>query len=654
MKNKKAQIDNLVNKLNKARHMYYQESTEIMSNLEYDRLYDELLKLEHETGIVLSNSPTINVGSEVVSSLEKQEHSTRMLSLDKTKNIEELENFLGENEGILSLKLDGLTVVLTYENGNLEKAVTRGNGTVGEIVTNNAKQFINIPLKIPFKKTLIVRGEAVIGYRDFEKINDEISVEENKYKNPRNLCSGSVRLLDSNITKKRNVRFISFALVSVAGLIFKKRSEEFDFLESNGFEVVKRKKVSRENIRKNVEEYKKLVLTYDIPSDGLVLIFDDIDYSKSLGTTSKFPKDAIAYKWKDDTAKTILRDIKWNASRTGLINPIAIFDTVELEGTNVSRASLHNISIIEDFKLGIGDEIEVYKANMIIPQVAMNHTKSNNYIIPDKCPVCGKKTVVKNDNSSKTLWCLNEKCPIKRIKSFSLLVSRDALNIDGLSEKTIEKFIDMGFLKTLSDIFKLDRFKKEICDMEGFGEKSYNNIIDEINIKKHTELYKVIYGIGIKGIGLANSKLLCNHFNNNLEKLINASLDEYLKIDSIGDIYANILYDFFHTKKSEELINLITYLDIKTEKNSDNEKLKDKKFVVTGTMNIYNSRKDLIEHIESLGGSVLSSVSKNTNYLINNDINSTSSKNINAKKLNIPIITELEFIKMVDKDNENE
>ena len=388
METKRQRMHTLVETLNKAAKAYYQDASEIMSNYEYDALYEELEKLEKETGITLSNSPTVRVGYEVLSELPKERHEKPMLSLDKTKEISRLKEFLGAKKAVISWKLDGLTIVLTYRDGSLYKAVTRGNGEIGEVITNNAKVFCNIPLQIAHKGELILRGEAVIGYRDFEKINEEIEDVDAKYKNPRNLCSGSVRQLNNEITAKRNVRFYAFSLVKADGVDFaNSRMEQFSWLERQGFEVVEHYLTDASDIEEKVAFFEKKIEKNDIPSDGLVLVYEDIAYGESLGTTAKFPRDSFAFKWADEIRQTVLKEIEWSPSRTGLINPVAIFEPVELEGTTVSRASVHNLSIMEELELGIGDTIEVYKANMIIPQIADNLTRSGMVSVPDVCPV---------------------------------------------------------------------------------------------------------------------------------------------------------------------------------------------------------------------------------------------------------------------------
>lgn len=649
--NETDRMKELIEVLNKASKAYYAEDTEIMSNAEYDELYDELLMLEEKTGTVLAGSPTVNVGYEAVDNLPKETHESPMLSLDKTKDREALRDWLNGHEALLSWKLDGLTIVLTYENGTLSKAVTRGNGEVGEVVTNNAKTFINIPHKIAYKGKLIIRGEAVISYDDFNKINEEIPEEGAKYKNPRNLCSGSVRQLNNEITAKRNVRFIAFNYVSQGGsdTDFKLRSEQFDFLKKQGFEVVEYHKVTEDSILDKISYFAKMVANYPIPSDGLVLTYNDIEYGRSLGRTAKFPRDSIAFKWADETANTHLIDMEWSPSRTGLINPVAIFEPVELEGTTVSRASVHNVSIVKSLMLGIGDEISVYKANMIIPQIKENFTKSGNLTIPKFCPACSEKTQIKNENGVETLYCVNEACPAKQIKRFSLFVSRDAMKIDGLSEATLEKFISVGFIKKLSDIYKLAEHKEAICNMDGFGDKSYEKLISSIEKSRDVLLPNLIYALGILNVGLSNAKIICKAFDYDIEKIKNATVEEIAVTDNIGDVIATSVFDFFHdSEKLSEFNELVNELNILIpEKKETNSNIGGKTFVITGSLNTYENRNALKDLIESLGGKVAGSVSAKTDYLINNDVTSNSSKNKKAKELNVQIISEEDFNELI-------
>ena len=635
-------------KLREASRAYYQEDREIMSNVEYDALYDTLSALEKETGIVLAESPTVNVGYEAVEQLPKEEHERPMLSLDKTKEREALREFIGEHPTLLSWKLDGLTIVLTYENGELIKAVTRGNGIVGEVITNNARVFKNIPLKISFKGRLVLRGEAIITYSDFEKINETIGDADAKYKNPRNLCSGSVRQLNNEITAKRNVRFYAFSLVSAEGVDFRNSREvQFRWLNEQGFEVVEYRKVTAETLDEAMDYFAEAVTTNDFPSDGLVALYDDIAYGESLGTTAKFPRNAMAFKWADEMRDTRLLEIEWSPSRTGLINPVAIFEPVELEGTTVSRASVHNISIMKELKLGIGDTIRVYKANMIIPQIAENLTGSGNASIPHTCPACGQETVVKKENDVECLFCVNPECPAKKIKSFGLFTSRDAMNIDGLSEATLEKFIARGFIHDFGDIFEISRYKDEIVEMEGFGQKSYDNLMESLERAKETTLPRVIYSLGIANIGLANAKVICRHFDNDLDRIRHASLEEVSDIDTIGPVIAGNLVAYFRDEDNDRrLDHLMSFLHIQEDSPKQEQIFEGMNFVITGSLVHFGNRSEAKELIESLGGKVTGSVTKKTNYLINNDIQSNSSKNKKARELGIPILSEEDFRKL--------
>lgn len=653
MDDKIKRMKELIPILSEAAKAYYQESREIMSNFEYDRLYDELLKLEQETGTVFAGSPTQKVGYEVLSELPKERHERPMLSLNKTKSVDELREWLGGQTGLLSWKMDGLTVVLTYEDGVLAKAVTRGNGEIGEVITPNARTFINIPTTIPYKGQLILRGEAVISYSDFEKLNDSIADVDAKYKNPRNLCSGSVRQLNSGITASRNVQFMAFALVRADGVDFKNsRKEQFLWLSRLGFETVEFVEVTAETLSGAVHGFAEKIEHYDIPSDGLVLLYDDIAYGQSLGRTAKFPRDSIAFKWADEIQETTLSYIEWSASRTGLINPVAVFEPVELEGTTVSRASVHNISIMEGLELGAGDRITVYKANMIIPQIADDLTRSGVRDIPKICPVCGGKTEIRSLNDVKSLYCTNPECQAKKIKSFDLFVSRDALNIDGLSEMTLEKFIAAGFIHEFDDIFHLDRHRDAIVTMEGFGEKSYENLIEAAKTASHTTLPRLIFGLGIAGIGLANAKVICRHFDFDLDAMRKADAEELCAIDGIGGVLADAWVTYFKNDKNNEILDhLLADLTFANEARSEEQTLVGKTFVITGSVEHFANRKELQEKIESLGGKASGSVSAKTSYLINNDVTSNSSKNKKARELGIPILSEEDFLRMIGEEN---
>lgn len=648
-------IKYLTDILDRAAEAYYAKDQEIMSNLEYDRLYDELAALEEETGIVLTNSPTVKVGYEAVEELPKEKHESPMLSLGKTKSREELQEWLQGNPAILSWKLDGLTIVLTYREGKLVKAVTRGNGEIGEVITNNARTFKNLPLNISCKGELVLRGEAVITYSDFEKINREMGEAEARYKNPRNLCSGSVRQLNNEITAKRNVRFYAFTLVKAEGVEFHDSKEaQFQFLKEQGFETVEYRMVTEENILQAVEKFEEKVAGYDIPSDGLVLTYESISYGKSLGRTAKFPRDSIAFKWADELCETTLREIEWSASRTGLINPVAIFDPVELEGTTVSRASVHNISILRSLRLGIGDRITVYKANMIIPQIAENLTGSDTVEVPGVCPVCGQKTEIYQINEVQSLYCVNEGCPAKRVKAFTLFASRDALNIDGLSEATLEKMIDRGFIHEYADLFHLDRYREEITCMEGFGEKSFQNLKESIERARSTTLPRLIYGLGIANIGVANARMLCRYFDYDLERMQRADVETLSAIEGVGEVIATAFADYMRDADNlKKIEKLLPELHIEENIAPEEQTLKGMSFVVTGSLVHFAGRSQLKELIEQRGGKVTGSVTGKTVCLINNDSSSDSSKNKKAKELGVPVITEEEFIiKYLGNDRE--
>jgi DNA ligase (NAD+) len=651
MEDKKKRMRELVELLNRARRAYEQENTEIMSNYEYDQLYDELQGLEQELGTTLASSPTINVGYEVLSELPKERHERPMLSLDKTKDVGRLKEFLGDQKAVISWKLDGLTIVLTYRNGELEKAVTRGNGEVGEVITSNARVFQNIPLRIPFTGELVLRGEAVIGYKDFEKINEEIEDVDARYKNPRNLCSGSVRQLNNEITAQRNVRFYAFTLVRAEGVDFRNsRLYQMEWLREQGFDVVEHHPVTRETVEDEVKWFSEHIEANDVPSDGLVLVYDDIAYGEALGTTAKFPRDSFAFKWADEIRETTLLEIEWSPSRTGLINPVAVFEPVELEGTTVSRASVHNISIMEELELGVGDRIQVYKANMIIPQIAENLTRSGVRDIPEACPVCGGATRISMENETKTLCCTNPKCQAKHIKSFALFVSRDAMNIEGLSEATLEKFVMNGFIKDFTDIFHLDRHEEEIKAMDGFGEKSYLKLQAGVQNARVTTLPRLVYSLGIPNIGSANAKMICRALGNDPERVMNATAEELSEISGVGEVIAGTYVQYFADEEHREIFRrLLSEVEIpKEEEPEGGQDLSGVNFVITGSVEHFANRGEVKEEIERRGGKVTGSVTSKTNYLINNDVNSTSSKNRKARELGIPIISEEEFLKMLN------
>lgn len=647
---KRKRIKELVEILNEAAKSYYVDAVEIMPNIEYDKLYDELVSLEKETNVVLSNSPTQNVGYETASELPKKAHESPMLSLDKTKSVAELEDWLGNNKALLSWKMDGLTIVLTYRGGELVEAVTRGNGIIGEVITNNAKNFQNVPLRIEYKGELILRGEAVIKYSDFKRINDSITDADARYKNPRNLCSGSVRQLNPAVTRERKVYFNVFNVVRADNIDFENsKAKQFEWAKNEGFDVVEYKFTQRASLADDIAKFESKIAENDIPSDGLVLLLDDIALGERLGSTAKFPRNAMAFKWSDERQTTKLKYIEWSPSRTGLINPVAVFEPVELEGTTVSRASLHNVSIFEELMLGVGDEISVYKANMIIPQVYENLTKSNTEKIPKICPACGRDTTIKKDNESKVLLCTNPDCQIKHIKQYALMASRDALNIDGLSESTLEKFLSKGFIKSDSDLFHLDKFKDEIINMEGFGKRSYEKLIAALDEAKNTTVSRFLYSLGIAGIGSANAKMIAKYFDNDIDRIIAASKDDLRDIEGIGEVLAGSIEDFFKSEKNiENVESLRKILKFETEESGGGDKFAGKVFVITGSLTHFSNRNEMKELIEKNGGKVSGSVSSKTNFLINNDTGSNSSKNKKAKELGVEIISEEDFLKLLE------
>ncbi len=649
---KTQRMKELVRELSAAARAYYQESREIMTNYDYDRLYDELLSLEAETGTVLSGSPTQKVGYEVLSELPKEEHERPMLSLDKTKSVETLQGWLGDQRALLSWKLDGLTVVLTYRDGALQKAVTRGNGLIGEVITNNVKVFRNVPLQIPFRGELVLRGEALMRYSDFQRINEAIPEADAKYKNPRNLCSGSVRQLDPRITEERGVFFRAFFLVRAEGQDFgNSRAAQFDWLKAQGFEVVEHVTVTAETLPAAVREFEQKIADNDFPSDGLVLLLDDIAYGESLGTTAKFPRNSIAFKWTDETRETTLKEIEWSPSRTGLINPVAIFEPVELEGTTVSRASVHNVSIVRGLKLGIGDRIRVYKANMIIPQIAENLTQSGTAEPPERCPVCGGPTEIRRENDVETLHCGNPDCIIKKIKRFALMASRDALNVDGLSEATLEKLIAAGFIHEYADLFDLQQHREKIAELEGFGEKSADNLLQAVEKARHTDMTRFVYSLGIPGIGLQNAKMLSRHFRGSFESFRDASAEELCGIEGIGEVLARAVREYFGDPENRRLAeDILAKLELEkpaAEEGAEASLFAGKTFVITGSVEHFKNREALKQFIEARGGKAAGSVSAKTSYLINNDKESSSSKNRKARELGIPVISEEDFLQML-------
>lgn len=648
-------IHELVNILNKARYAYEQEDEEIMSNYEYDKLYDELKALEEETGTILNNSPTVNVGYEVVSDLPKKTHQTPMLSLEKTKERDELIAFLNGREGVLSWKLDGLTVVLTYDNGVLTEAVTRGNGEVGEVVTANAKTFENLPRKIAYTGHLVLRGEATISYADFEAINNSLPVGEEPYKNPRNLCSGSVRQLDSSITAERHVNWTCFNIESYDGNLVNEVDKQLEAMKMLGFDVVEYEVVNPSNLLEAIDKFEAKIINKEMgrPSDGLVLTYRDKAYGKSLGRTAKAPRHSKAFKWQDETAVTTVTGVEWSVGKSGVITPVIEFVPTDIEGSTVSRASSHNVSIFLDMEFGIGDEIEVYKANMIIPQVSENLTRSGTCEIPGICPCCGCPTEIHEDPKSGvyTLWCMNADCEAKGNRLFKHFVSRDAMNIDGISGSTLETLSEAGIITDLPSIFHLDQHQSEIINMSGFGQKSYINMVTAINNARNVKLANLIYSLAIPNIGLATAKLICKHFNYDLADTVAATYDDLINIEGIGDVIADSFVGYFNDEANlDQFIRLVKELNIIHEEISSDTSMSGVTICVTGDVYIFPNRRAIKDLVESKGGKLTGSVSRSTNYLITNDTTSGSRKNKAAQEYGIPILTEQEFIDKFNLD----
>lgn len=652
---KASRMKQLVAKLNEARRVYEQGTDEIMSNLEYDRLYDELLKLEQELGTYLPNSPTHNVGYEVVSALQKEKHETPMLSLDKTKSTDAIKSFIGNKKCIASWKMDGLTVVLTYNNGKLDKAVTRGNGEIGEIVTHNARTFKNLPKEIEFKGKLVLRGEAIITYTDFNKINSSLGSGVENYKNPRNLCSGSVRQLDSSIANNRSIRWFAFELVSADGKSPNSVEQSFEWLKRQGFQTVEYMVINQSNFLSVMSYFSSKVSKIDIPSDGLVFTYDDVAYGKSLGRTSKFPRHSMAFKWQDDEAESRLINIEWQVGKTGIITPVAIFEPVDIEGSTVSKASLHNLSILME-TLGRpykGEKIRVFKANMIIPQISCGEKLQPNQInairisIPDQCPCCGGETEVQIDPKSgvQTLWCSNIDCPAKGSRLFKHFVSRDAMNIDGISDATLNRFIEEGLISTFADIYRLSDHMEKIVNMDGFGYKSYENMINSINKSRKVKPANLINALSIPNVGLATAKLICRNFGNDIEKVVAASYSEIDSINGVGDVIASNFVNYFNNKENvDNFIDLYRQLVIEQEKISTNTSMNGVVICVTGDVYIFPNRRAIKDLVENLGGKLTGSVSRSTSYLVTNDTTSGSRKNKAAQEYGIQILTEKQFI----------
>jgi len=658
--NKVERIRELIKRLNQYRDSYYNKSVSEISDHEYDNLFDELKKLEEETNIVMSNSPTHTVGYEVKSKLKKVKHSHPMLSLDKTKLIDDLKKFAGDKDCLLMCKMDGLTVLLTYENGELIQAETRGNGEEGEIITHNAIIFENIPLHIDYKGHLETEGEAIITYDDFEKINNNLP-EDERYKNPRNLVSGSVRQLDSNIAAQRHIKFIVWKVPEIEDGINSDNAFLFRliFAKDLGFDIVPFYSYSnntsdKENCEYLIENLKEQSKIKGYPIDGLVMTYNDISYGESLGKTGHHPKHSIAYKFYDDVYPTRLLDVEWTMGKTGTLTPTAVFEPVETEGTMVERASLHNLSIMKD--LGIiskYQEIGVYKANMIIPQVDYakkvdNVTVEEEIKIPKICPICGAKTQVVKDNDTEVLICTNPNCTGKLLGKLSHFVSKNAINIYGLSEQTLQKFVDLGWLNSFQDIYHLSEHKEEMYKLDGFGKKSVDKLLDSIEKSRNTSLDRFIYGLCIPMIGKTASKDIANHFNYDYETFRQYGIVTHYKgINGFGDSMNDSIHNYL--RNSHMMVEMLAdeFEFAKVEKTSSNINLLNKTFVITGSLNHYKNRDELVSVIEGLGGKVSGSVSSKTSYLINNYITSTSGKNKKANDLGIPIISEEEFIKMI-------
>lgn len=643
----------LIKQLNAAAEAYYNSEQEIISNKEYDALYEELQTLEAKLG-ALPESPTQRVGEKATGSRPKVSHEHPALSLDKTKEINILQKWLGyDKEGILSWKMDGLTIVITFMGGHMIQAVTRGDGFIGEDITDNAASFFGIPAEIPFMGKVIIRAEAVITYDEFIRINEELPADAEPYKNPRNLTSGTVRLL--NGIRDRIVESHAFELVEMEGGKPQYIKEQFELLQAWGFKVVDHILVSGENLENQVYNLEKSIEQNPFPSDGLVLTYNDSVYGESLGVTGKFPRNAIAFKWEDETYNTILKEIEWSASRTGLLTPVAVYDPVEVDGSTISRASLFNVSYLQNLQLGIGDHILVYKANKIIPQLSDNLTKSNTAIIPTHCPICGGETSMLTRESDgrkvHTLVCTNSKCPAKHLGRFSRFVCRDAMNIIGVSEKTLKRMIDMGYLHDLTDIYRLENYRAEIEAMEGFGKKSADKLFASIIASKVVEPWRFLYALDIPNVGRDASKKILRICGGSIEGFVKRiqSGEDFLDAEDVGDVTNQLILEWKKDEeKVKEMLELMELMQFTRSKGAA-DVLKGKTVVITGKLKTFKNRDELIAFVEDNGGKVAGSVSANTSYLINNDVNSASSKNIKAKSLGVPIISELEFKDIVQQ-----
>lgn len=640
----------LISLIDKYRNEYYNEDREEVDNKEYDRLKDELDELERKAGFVLSNSPSLKVGCEVTSKLPKYTFKKPMLSLSKTKEVSGLQQFLSDKDGILSWKMDGLTVVVAYNNGELVSAITRGNGEIGEVITQNAKHFRNLPLRIPYKGKLVLRGEAVMTYSDFERINKGLVTSGDELKkNPRNLCSGTVRSVDSSVTKNRGVYWYAFELVSADCEIPNDIDKQFKWLNNNGFDTVQFMVVNSSNVVQAVMQFESIVESkkLDIPTDGLVLTYRDKKYGESLGVRAKSPRHSIAFKWEDEAVETKVIDIEWSPSRNGLITPVAIFEPVDIEGSTVSRASLHNVSIFAEKQLGYGDRIKVYKANMIIPQVLDNLDRTATCQIPGQCPCCGEPTVLHQDPKSGvyTLWCENSECAAKGTRSFEHFVARDAMNIDGVSTSTLNTLIECRIISDYASIYHINEHADEIINLEGFGYTSFMNIVNAVEKSRNVKPANLIYALGIPNIGLTTAKLICKHFGNDLVKTVTASYNDLINIDGIGDTIADSFTAYFADKNNAEaFVRLTKELNIIQEAVSNNTEMNGITICVTGDVHIFKNRRAIKDIVENLGGKLTGSVSKSTSYLVTNDTTSGSRKNKAAQEYGIPILTEQQFI----------
>lgn len=642
-----------VRELNRASEAYYNTEQPIMSDAEFDNKLEELRQWEEETGIILANSPTHNVGYSVADELKEVEHNHPMLSLDKTKSVDELIEFIGNKNCFLSVKADGLTTSLHYINGKLIGAETRGDGVRGTECLQNVLTMKNVPKEIPYKEELIIDGETIIGWDTFREINDNLP-EDKKYKHPRNLVSGSLQLLDSKEAASRNMRFIAWRVIK--GFEHKTPSEDLFKAKDIGFEIIPILKSPRINKKEELtillNHIRESADSHNIPYDGAVMAVDDYKIAESMGRTDKFFRHSLAYKYEDELFETVLTDIEWNTSKTGLINPVAIFQSVDLNGAITTRATLHNITYIKDMMLGIGDRIRVYRSNMVIPKVHDSIDKSGNFSIPDKCPICGHPTRIIKENDSEVLMCENPDCNGKLLGKLVHATSRNALDIENLSETTIEKFINLGWLNSIQDIYHLSDHENEMKTLDGFGKKSVEKLLSSVEKSRKTSLERFIYSLSIPLIGKSASKdisKICKDSFDDLVDLMKSSPEKLLSIDGFGTTMMNSVAKWWYENSLwvYELSKEFAFEKSQPVSNEASSTLEGKTFVVTGSVHHYKNREELQKDIISHGGNVASSVSAKTSYLINNDVNSTSSKNQKAKSLNIPIISEKDFLQMI-------